>query len=205
MMIKAQILALLLAGIVSGSKIGQAIILNRCNYPVFYSSVDSHTPPPQVLLPNGTYSEQWRINILNNTATSNITLYGGVSLKISPNQSIATASDKITAFETSTILQFEYTYLPTTAPGLWYDISNVNGYRNGTADAWDSKSPWPFQKEGLLLQATSNDSDCEMVVCPGGNPGGNSSCSKAYTHPTDDWATHGCDISNSLMLTLCTS
>ncbi|KAF7894665.1 uncharacterized protein EAF01_010115 [Botrytis porri] len=205
MLMKAQILALLLAGRVSGSKIGQAIIFNKCSYPIYYSSVGSYTPPPQVLPPNGTYSEQWRIHTLYNAATPNITLYGGISLKISPNQSIATAFDKMTAFETSTIIQFEYTYLPTAAPGLWYDISNVNGYRDGNADVWDGKSPWPFQKEGLVLQATSNNSNCEMVVCPGGNPGGNASCTQAYTHSTDNWATHGCDVSNSLMLTLCTS
>ncbi|APA13391.1 predicted protein [Sclerotinia sclerotiorum 1980 UF-70] len=205
MLIKAQILALLLAGIVSGSGVGQAIILNKCSYPIYYASVGSYTPPLQVLPPNSIYSEQWRIRTLDNAATPNITLYGGISLKISPNQSIGTASDKMTAFEKSTIIQFEYTYLPTTAPGLWYDISNVNGYLDGTADAWDGKSPWPFQKEGLVLQATNKNSNCEMVVCPGGNPDGNSSCNQAYTHPNDNWATHGCDVSNSLMLTLCTS
>ena len=46
--------------------------------------------------------------------------------------------------------------------------------------------------------------DCATVVCPGGNPNGNSTCIQAYTHPEDNWATHGCGNNNSIVLTLCT-
>jgi hypothetical protein len=64
---------------------------------------------------------------LNANSTINSTL-GGISIKLSSNQAIANAVNESDAFNTSTITQFEYIYNPNTAPGLWYDISNINGY-----------------------------------------------------------------------------
>jgi hypothetical protein len=88
------------------------------------------------------------------------------------------------------------------SPGLWYDISNVNGYIFNSDHGWDGKLPWSFQADGLVVEGTSVE--CPGVVCPGGNPHGNSTCIQAYTHPKDDWASHGCRNNNSIILTLCT-
>ena len=121
---------------------------------------------------------------------------------LSPNQTITAAVDKQHAFFQSTITQFEYTYHPLKPPGLWYDISNVNGYVFDTDNGWNGIRPWPFQADGLIVEGTSKD--CATVVCPGGNPNGNSTCIQAYTHSKDDWASHGCGNSNSIVLTLCT-
>jgi hypothetical protein len=87
-------------------------------------------------------------------------------------------------------------------PGLWYDISNVNGYVYNTDNGWNGIRPWPFQEDGLIVEGTSEE--CATVVCPGGNPNGNSTCIQAYTHSKDDWASHSCRNSNSIVLTLCT-
>ena len=87
-------------------------------------------------------------------------------------------------------------------PGLWYDISNVNRYVYNTDNGWNGIRPWPFQEDGLIVEGTSEE--CATVVCPGGNPNGNSTCIQAYTHSKDDWATHGCRNNNSIVLTLCT-
>ena len=175
---------------------GEAIVVNNCSFPVYYVSMGD-SGLFGTLAPGGVYREQFRLRY-----NYQEDIYGGISIMLSPNQSITTAVDKENAFYQSTITQFEYTYHPLHSPGLWYDISNVNGYIFNTDNGWNGLLPWPFQDEGLIVKGTSEE--CETVVCPGGNPNGNSTCVQAYTHSKDDWASHGCSNSNSLVLNLCT-
>jgi hypothetical protein len=122
-------------------------------------------------------------------------LLGGISIKLSSNQSISGEVNESDAFDDSTITQFEYTYNPNKAPGLWYDISNVNGYLED-----GSCGTWPFDLwGGIILEGTSNQ--CPSVTCPPNN----CTCSAAYTNWNDSWANHGCRNNNSLVLTLCST
>jgi len=179
---------------------GEAIVVNMCEVPIFYVSMGD-TGSFGTLAPGEIYREQFRSRYSGDDYHLE-DKYGGISIMLSPNQTIAMAPDREEAFFQSTITQFEYTYHPLKAPGLWYDISNVNGYAYDKDNGWDGLLPWPFQEDGLILEGTSNE--CATVVCPGGNPNGNSTCIQAYTHSKDDWASHGCKSSNSLVLSLCT-
>lgn len=179
---------------------GEAIVVNKCSTPVFYVSMGD-SGFVSTLPAGGIYREQFRLRYLGDDPSGE-GRYGGISIMLSPNQTIAQAADKQQAFFQSTITQFEYTYHPLLLPGLWYDVSNVNGYIYNTDDGWNGERPWPFQADGLIVEGTTND--CPSVVCPGGNPNGNSSCVQAYTHSKDDWASHGCRNNNSIVLTLCT-
>lgn len=178
---------------------GEAIVVNMCTFPVFFASVGD-SGSMSALPPGGIYREQFKLRYVGEDYSGGAK-YGGISIMLSPNQSIAAATNKQEAFLQSTITQFEYTYHPIIPPGLWYDISNVNGYVRDTDDGWDGVLPWPFQKQGLFLEGTG--SDCATIICPSGNPYGNSTCVQAYTHSTDDWASHGCRNNNSIVLTLC--
>lgn len=174
---------------------GEAIVVNKCDDSVYFVSMgDSGTFG--TLPPNAIYREQFRLRDLGGGD------YGGISIMLSPNQTIASAIDKEQALFQSLITQFEYTYNPSKAPGLWYDISNVNGYVFNDTDGWNGALPWPFQQKGLIVEGTSKD--CATVVCPSNNPNGNATCVQAYTHPEDNWASHGCRNNNSIVLTLCT-
>jgi len=157
---------------------GQAMIINRCSFPIFLKSCINDDPLPQILKAGHIYRETYRLNPDG----------GGVAIKLASNQSIGAAENIAEAFDNSYITQFEYTYTPHIPPGLYYDISNVNG-----------GIPWPFAAYGLDLNGTSRD--CQRVLCPAGN----STCAAAYTIPTDDYATHGCASNNTLTLTLCSS
>jgi hypothetical protein len=97
-------------------------------------------------------------------------------------------------------MQFEYTYNPSKAPGLWYDISNVNGYIYDNTNGRNGVLPWPFQDWGVVLRGTS---ECPSITCPSGNPNDNSSCVQAYTRSVDDFATQSCSNNNSIALILC--
>jgi hypothetical protein len=170
------------------SQNGAAIVVNDCNFTVYYKSVSSHPVLSSAIPAGGTYSETYQLNMGPNGTL------GGISIKLSSNQSIANAANESDAFDASTITQFEYTYNPNLAPGLWYDISNVNGYLDG------SNGSWPFEMfGGLILEGTS--SECPSVTCPPNN----ATCSAAFTHWNDDWATHSCWNNNSLILTLCST
>jgi hypothetical protein len=170
------------------SQNGAAIVVNDCNFTVYYKSVSNHPVLSSTIPAGGTYKETYQLNMGPNGTL------GGVSIKLSSNQSIANAANQSDAFDASTLTQFEYTYNPNLAPGLWYDISNVNGYLDG------SDGSWPFQiYGGLVLEGTS--SQCPSVTCPPNNV----TCSAAYTHWNDDWATHNCRNNNSLILTLCST
>lgn len=168
---------------------GAAIIVNDCNFTVYYKSVGNHSVLSSPIPAKGTYKETYRLNIVNGTVDGTL---GGISIKLSSNQSITNAANQSDAFDASTLTQFEYTYNPNKAPGLWYDISNVNGYLDG------SDRSWPFEMfGGLVLEGTSTE--CPSVTCPPNNV----TCSAAYTHWNDDWATHSCRNNNSIILTLC--
>jgi hypothetical protein len=182
------------AGPVPAAQNGAAIIINECNFPVYYKSVASYSVLPNTIPAKGSYKEIYRLRIVNGTLNDNGTVngyLGGISIKISPNQNIANSVNESDAFDASTITQFEYTYNPNVAPGLWYDISNVNGYLD------KSYTGWPFEEfGGLVLKGTS--SDCASVTCPPNN----ATCSAAYTL-WDDNRTLSCRNNNSIILTLC--
>ena len=173
-------------GLIPGpaSGIGKAIVVNSCNFPVYYKSVTNYDPLPSNIDAGSSYSEIYRPNPNG----------GGVSIKISSNQSIGTASDMMGAFDQSTIIQFEYT-LNLTQAMVYYDISNVNGYYPSV----DTGSPWPFEEYGLILEGSDNE--CTTVTCLPGVQ----TCTAAYTLPNDNWATHGCMYCNTLVLTLCST
>ncbi|KAH8587302.1 hypothetical protein B0O99DRAFT_527026 [Bisporella sp. PMI_857] len=199
------VVALLLNAIISFAETapqqnnGEAIVINKCKTPVFYVSM-GNIGFFGVIEPEGVYREQYKLRYLGKKTTGEDE-YGGISIMLSPNQTIATAADQKQALLQSTVTQFEYTYHPLNSPGLWYDISNVNGYVYNSVNGWNGKLPWPFQTTGLVLEGTSKE--CATVTCPGGNPNGNSTCVEAYTHSVDDWASHGCRNDNSIVLTLC--
>jgi hypothetical protein len=177
---------------------GEAIVVNDCNFTVYYKSVGNHSVQLLGTIPPGkTYKETYQLNIVNGTLNSNGTVngtLGGISIKLSSNQSISDAVDESAAFDASTITQFEYTYNPNEAPGLWYDISNVNGYLED-----ERCGPWPFDLYGgLILEGTS--SNCSSVTCPPNN----CTCAEAYTFPNDN-CTQSCRNNNSLVLTLCST
>ncbi|KAG9228133.1 hypothetical protein BJ875DRAFT_508675 [Amylocarpus encephaloides] len=178
---------------------GDAVIVNKCAFPVFYVSVGNTSGLVHTIPPGGMYREKFQLRYLRNNHLG-FKKYSGISIKLSPNQSISTAVSKKSTFDESTVTQFEYTYDPSRAPGLWYDISNVNGYIFNDVLGWNGILPWPFEEDGLILESTS--SNCPSVICPGGNPSGNSTCTQAFTHPKDNWATHGCGNNETLVLTL---
>jgi hypothetical protein len=187
-------------GIAPQHENGEAIVVNKCGVPVYYVSMGD-SGSFKTLSPGGVYREQFRLRYLGADYPGE-DKYGSISIMLSPNQTITAAVDKQQAFFQITITQFEYTYHPLKPPGLWYDISNVNGYVYNTDNGWNGIRPWPFQEDGLIVEGTSEE--CATVVCPGGNPNGNSTCIQAYTHSKDDWASHSCRNSNSIVLTLCT-
>jgi hypothetical protein len=163
-------------GIAPQHENGEAIVVNKCGVPVYYVSMGD-SGSFRTLSPDGVYREQFRLRYLGADYPGE-DKYGGISIMLSPNQTITAAVDKQQAFFQSTITQFEYTYHPLKPPGLWYDISNVNGYVYNTDNGWNGIRPWPFQEDGLIAEGTSEE--CATVVCPGGNPDGNSTCIQAY-------------------------
>src|ERR1700712_2822919 len=110
----------------------------------------------ETLPPDGVYREQFRLRYLGDGYPGE-DKYGGISIMLSPNQTITAAVDKQYAFFQSTITQFEYTYHPLKPPGLWYDVSNVNGYVFNTDSGWNGLRPWPFQEDGLIVEGTSKE------------------------------------------------
>ncbi|KAH6865345.1 BYS1 domain-containing protein, partial [Thelonectria olida] len=101
----------------------------------------------------------------------------------------ASDSERESAFDSSAVTQFEYTYDPTLYPGtdLYYDVSDIN-------DAF----PRQFCDYGVALKP--DRSECPSVLCP---PDCQKNCSAVYNYYNDDFATHGCDSHASLTLFLC--
>lgn len=95
--------AAILVAIPAVRGLGQAVVENKCDFPVYLWSVSDSVGSMETLDSNsGNYSETYRTNADG----------GGISLKISRDQS------------QSEVTQFEYTL----NNDLWYDISNINGY-----------------------------------------------------------------------------
>lgn len=92
-------LALVAATTVSA---GTTTLLNKCSFPVYFSTVSDFAAPVKTLQSGETYNESYLTNPNG----------GGVSVKIAKDPSLASAT------------QFEYTLMPGT---LWYDLSNING------------------------------------------------------------------------------
>jgi len=89
------------------TEVGNAKIINLCNFPIFVWSTANETNTTTNFLPanNGFYTENYRFNPNG----------GGISLKIA------------TVPVDTVITQFEYTYTANN-PNVYYDISNINGY-----------------------------------------------------------------------------
>ncbi|MCJ1231713.1 hypothetical protein MMC12_008392 [Toensbergia leucococca] len=224
--ISATLLATLLSFICSYSfaqapayENGQAFVINLCEFSVYFSSVGNDSPLPQILLPGNYYKETYRYVPGKTFSPNDPIVLGGVSIKIASNQTIGTIINQTiepgfnqtnqsalelekanilrNAFDDTTITQFEYTYNPYIAPGLFYDVSNVNGY-NAHGDSDSAETSWPFQMDGLVLNSSS---ECKNVTC---SPGVQI-CSEAYTWWNDNWATHGCGNNLDIILTLCST
>lgn len=82
---------------------GQAIIQNKCNFPVYLWTVSDFASPMTTIASGDSYSEGYQTNPNG----------GGVSMKLSTTPDLA-----------GEVTQFEYTLTDT----LWYDISNINGF-----------------------------------------------------------------------------
>lgn len=134
--------AALAATITTVSAMGNAIVQNNCDFPIYLWPVDAQRNPSDgiTVAPGGQYSEQYH------TPSS-----GGVSIKIS------TTNNKL-----SKVTQFEYTVQSYASnPFLWYDGSHVDC----------TGSECPFWAYGLNLK-TSDPScptrDCPVdQVCTG--------------------------------------
>jgi hypothetical protein len=87
-----------------------------------------------------------------------------------------------TAQNQDNILQFEYTLVD---PVIYWDLSCIN---MGTASL--------FTNAGFAV--SSDNAKCDSATCAAGD----SNCAAAYLYPTDDQATHGCDASTHMTLTL---
>ena len=90
-------------GIAPQQENGEAIVVNKCGVPVYYVSMGD-SGSFGTLSPDAVYREQFRLRYLGEDE------YGGISIMLSPNQTITAAVDKQQAFFQSTITQFEYTY-----------------------------------------------------------------------------------------------
>lgn len=80
------------------------------------------------------------------------------------------------------ITQFEYTL----SGDIWYDLSNVNC----------KTTECPFQSTGMYLMSGTG---CPTVSCPGGEL----TCSGAYTNPDDNWASLACAATADTVVYLC--
>lgn len=102
MISRAAVLLAACAPIVSA--VGNAVIHNQCDFPVYLWSVSNVAGPMQELAANGgEYTEAYENNPDG----------GGISIKLGRDTTGAN------------ITQFEYTL---ETPSLWYDLSNINGY-----------------------------------------------------------------------------
>jgi hypothetical protein len=91
---------------------GAAIVVNECDFPVYFKSVGNDSVfSLSTISPQGTYQETFRLNIVSGTLLADGTVdgeLGGISIKLSSNQTIANSVNESLAFDQSTITQFEY-------------------------------------------------------------------------------------------------
>jgi hypothetical protein len=185
------LVAVLLGGGASCVAQSQAGVFNKCDFSVYLRSVQADIADVVTLLPGESYHETYRHGVTYYAETgSDVTV--GVSIKITTDQRLSQAAsdgDRVSAFDSSAVTQFEYTYDPTLYPGtdLYYDVSDIN-------DAF----PRQFCDYGVALKP--DRSECPSVLCP---PDCQKNCSAVYNYYNDDFATHGCDSDASLTLFLC--
>lgn len=95
--------AVLLALAPSALAVGSAIVVNNCDFPVYYASVGpGYGSAMKAIEPNGKYTETY--------SQPN----SGISIKLAP---VAVLEGQIS--------QFEFTWA---AGKIFYDLSNINGY-----------------------------------------------------------------------------
>lgn len=98
----------MILGCVAGD---QARVENHCPFPIYLQSVQQPVPQPNPVYqidPGQTYSENYK-PVESGT---------GVSIKISRMEQGPSIVDPIT--------QFEYAFVPSQSPNLFYDLSDIN-------------------------------------------------------------------------------
>lgn len=135
--------AALVAGAVA--QIGNAIVVNSCDYDVYLFNTPSanggYSEIDKVLSPNGQYEQEW----------TELTNGNGWSIKLSNSTSLAN------------ILQYEYTFHDDGT--IWYDLSEVNGNPwDGNWEITSSDTSICSPKQQAYRYAT--DDAYGMQACP---------------------------------------
>ena len=155
------------------SKHGRALILNRCDFPVYFWPVSQSRNPtePIVIKPTGDYSESFQLAKAD-----------GESLKFSRTPQL------------KDITQFEYTLVPDQdASGqksdgtIWYSGSNVDCVTGSC----------PFEKEGVAL--IPSDEKCPTKRCGKGE----APCKAFHTKAGDHAAIAACGSKAVITMMLC--
>ena len=79
------------------SQNGAAIVVNDCNFMVYYKSISNRPILSSPIPTKGTYKEIYQLNMGPDDTL------GSISIKLSSNQSIANATNKSDAFDASII------------------------------------------------------------------------------------------------------
>jgi len=175
------IMALMAASAVEGLGVGNAVVVNGCDYEVYMANTPSddgvHTTQSMTMQPNATYSQTW--TQLDNGA--------GWSIKLSQS-----ATDW-----TDNIMQYEYTFQNDGI--IWYDLSDVNG--NPWNADWEitatspSSTCSPLQQayryatdDAYGMQACPQDSVITVTLCSGDDDGAAGSASSSVAAETSSTA-----------------
>lgn len=128
----------------AADSIGSAVVVNKCNYPVYLYNVPAsgggYSEIDKILATDGTYTQQW----------TQLTNGAGWSIKLSNSTNLAD------------ILQYEYTFQNDGT--IWYDLSEVNG--NPWDGNWEitANSATCVPKQSAYRYAT--DDAYGMQACP---------------------------------------
>ncbi|KAK5136890.1 hypothetical protein LTR08_001812 [Meristemomyces frigidus] len=172
-------MALMAASAIADLTVGNAVVINTCDYEVYMANTPSddgvHKTQTMTMQPNAMYSQTW----------TELTNGAGWSIKLS----------KSATEWTSDIMQYEYTFHD---DGLiWYDLSDVNG--NPWDADWEitassnSSTCSPLQQayryatdDAYGMQACPQDSVITVTLCSGedGTAASNSSSVAAETSST---------------------
>jgi hypothetical protein len=90
---------------------GNAIVNNHCNFPIYLWSVGTNVQPVQTLLPNDSYSEQFREDPKT----------GGIAIKLS------TDPDGLYTSAPQMVFAYNLSDLNDNGEEVWYDLSDVFG------------------------------------------------------------------------------
>ena len=165
--------------VASANALGQAIVINKCNYDVHLfntpASGGGYSEIDQVLSTGGSYMQQW-------TELSNSQ---GWSLKLSKSAVM------------SNIMQYEYTFHNDGI--IWYDLSDVNGNPwDGNWEITATGSCTPKQQayryatdDAYGMQACPDTASITVTLCSGTSSGGGSSAAPAApssSTATSTWA-----------------